>query len=60
VFSRYALPPHRQCGIRGVRVDLGRRDTPVVEEALEVADVDAFLDEVGGDGAKLSGSDLRF
>ena len=42
--------PHLQRSIRHVRVDLRRRNAAVAEEALDVADVDAFLQEVGGDG----------
>ena len=40
--------PHLQCGIGHVRVDLRRGDAAVAEEALDVADVDALLQEVGG------------
>jgi hypothetical protein len=40
--------PHLQRRVRHVRVDLRRRDAAVAEEALDVADVDALLQEVGG------------
>src|SRR5258706_6795058 len=40
--------PHLQRRVGHVRVDLRRGDAAVAEEALDVADVDAFLQEVGG------------
>ena len=42
--------PHFQRRIRYVRVDLRRGDAAVAEEALDVADVHALLEEVGGHG----------
>src|SRR4051812_23348056 len=44
------IDPYLQRGIGDLRVHLGRRDAAVAEEALDVADVDAFFEEVGGDG----------
>lgn len=40
--------PHLQRRVGDLRVDLRRADAAVSEQALHVADVDAFLEEVRG------------